>query len=256
MQFSELSGAALDLELNSVDSTNLYTSARREAAINQGLQEFADATECYIKVAQIAVTSTAVTYSLSTIADYSRLSAQGLPEYRHTSSGGVVTIVAGDDFPRRDELWLNRQTPGWRQSTVAVVPSAYFLAADAGTFVLGLNGVPDVGSSETAVIRLPYVARPPALQSSTDVPFSTTTTRSDLAPYHQALVHYAAFKLLPLTGDLQGAKGQLALYADYVTRYLQALRPKGGTHVLLGRDYLRDARRRSDPDGVPVTQWS
>jgi len=170
----------------------------------------------------------------------------------------VTTIAAGETFVRRDELWLNRQQPGWRQSTTVGVPSAYYLRSNAGSHVLGLETPPDVGSSETAVVVVPYVARPQGLSASTAVPFTDTSgaRRDDLTPYHQALVHYAAYKLLPLIGDADGARGQLALFTDYIKRFLQGLRPKGGSHVTLGRDYLRESRRRTDPDGVPVTQWS
>lgn len=260
MTFDDLYGTSLDLEINNSDSAVLFTTARRKAAVNAGLREFADLTECYVRRSTIAVSCNTTEYSLvPSSTDYSRLSAVGLPEYRITSSNDVVTILAGDDFPRRDELWNNRVRSGWRQSTTPTTPTSYYLRPDGGQMVLGLDCRPKVGSSETAVLIVPYVARPPALSASTDVPFTDTsgTTRHDLTVYHQALVHYAAYKLLPLEGDVEGSRGQLALFLDYVKRYLSALRPKGGTHITLARHYLGDARRvGEDDDCVPVTQWS
>lgn len=258
-QFGDLTGALLDLELNSDDSTILYTSTRRAAAVNAGMAEFASLTECYARRSTIAVSCNTAEYGLSTISDYARLSEKGLPEWHLISSGGTATILAGDDFPRRDELWLNRQSPSWRASTTVGTPTAYYLRPDGGRLYIGLDVRPDVGSSETAKLVVPYVARPVPMTASTSVPFTDATgaTRDDLTEYHQACVHYAAYKLLPLMGDREGAQGQLALFMDYVKRFAQNMRPKGGTHVTLGRDYLREARRRGvDDDRVPVTQWS
>lgn len=259
-QFSDLTGARLDIELNSNDSTTLYTSARREVAVNDGIQEFADLTECYVRRSTIAVSCNTAEYNLSTIADFSRYSDKGLPEYHLLSSGSTVTttIMAGWDFPRRDELWLNRHEPAWRASTACGIPNAHYLRPDGGRLWLGFNIRPDVGSSETAKLIVPYVARPSTISASTAIPFTDTNgiTRDDLTPYHQAAVHYAAYKLLPLIGDFEAAKLQLAQFMDYVKRYLQNQRPKGGTHVTLGRDYLREARRMPDPDRVPSwLQW-
>ena len=44
--FSSLYSARLDRELGTDDSTVLFTTARRKAAINEGQAEFADLTEC------------------------------------------------------------------------------------------------------------------------------------------------------------------------------------------------------------------
>jgi hypothetical protein len=106
---------------------------------------------------------------------------------------------------------------------------------------------------------VPYVARPDAMTASTQVPFTVGgNTRTDLVEYHQALPHYAAYKLLPLIGDMDGAKEQLAKFMGYVTRFLGNLRPKGGTHVTVARSYFREAKRsRGDDDREWVrNQWS
>jgi hypothetical protein len=101
------------------------------------------------------------------------------------------------------------------------------------------------------------------MTSTGDVPFTVnSTTRFDLTLYHKAFPHYAAYKLLPLIGDDQGSQNQLQKFMGYVTRYLQESRPKGGSIVQLGRNYLKLARsgRRGGFDRagslIPPSQWS
>lgn len=258
MEFGEMYGERLNLELNNSDSNTLYTSTRRQSGINDGVREFAALTECWVRRSTLAVSCNVAEYVLSTITDFARVSPQGLPEFWITSSGssGTTTILAGDDFPRRDELWNNRYASGWRQSTTTLgLPRSWYLRNDAGRQLIGLDIGPDVGSSETAKLVIPYVARPEPMTASTNVPFTDTNgrTRVDLIEYHQAPVHYAAYKLLPLIGDYEGANTQLQKFLAYVTRFLQNARPKGGTHVTLARNYLQSARRRRDWDAdVPT----
>jgi hypothetical protein len=258
--FGDLTGATLDLELNSNDASVLYTSTRRSAAINAGIAEFAALTDCYVRRASIPVSCNTAEVLLSTIADFARLSAYGMPEFRITSSGASprTTIYAGAQFQNKTELLLNRYDAGWRQSTTPGTPSAFYQRPDGGQWIFGFNVRPDVGSSETAVLVMPYVARPQAMTASTDVPFTDTSgqTRADLTEYHQAAVHYAAYKLLPLIGDIEGSRGQLSLFTDYVKRFLGNLRPKGGSFTTLAYDYLAGVSRgrTRDRDGVPLSQ--
>jgi hypothetical protein len=255
-QFDELYGSLLDLELNSNDSNTLYTSTRRQRAVNDGVREFVSLTECYVRRSSIACSCNTAEYNLSTLSDFMRFAAEGLTEYHHRSSGGSLTQLAGEDFPRRDELWRNRSTPGWRMSTTPVLaPSGYYVRRDGGRYLVGLAEPPRVGSSETATLVVPYVAKPPAMASSTDVPFTDTSgnTRHDLEEYHQAPVHYAAAKLLPLIGDREGAAEQMTKFLGYVARYTQNTRPKGGTYMTASRPYLSDARR---PVGRTVPGWT
>lgn len=259
-QFDDLYGTRLDLELNSNDSNTLYTSARRQAAVNDGIKEFAVLTECYVRRSTLAVSCNTAEYVLSTIADFARLSAYGMPEYHLTSSGSsaTTTILAGDLFRNNTELLLNRYQHGWRQSTAVGQPTSFYVRPDGGQWILGLDTRPDVGSSEVAVLRVPYVARPPVLANSTDLPFTDTSgnTRNDLTEYHQAAVHYAASKLLPLIGDKEGSQTQLAIFTDYVKRFLNNLRPKGGSFTTL-HNYLGDARGRAgDRREYPATWWA
>lgn len=253
--FSDLTGIRLDVELNSADSTTLYTSTRRSQAINDGVAEFAALTECFVKRSTIACSCNTSEYFLSTIGDYARIAKEGLVEFWHTSSGGGssarFTQLAGPDFPRNDELWLNRYQSGWRQSTTPVkCPPSYYIRHENGNEILGLEQPPSVGTSSNSVrLIVPYVARPAAMTSSTDVPFTVGTgIRSELTEYHQAFAHFGAYRLLPLIGDTDGAQQQLQKFLGYVARYQQNTRPKGGQVVTMARNYLRDARTKSRRD--------
>ncbi len=270
MNFETLTGPALDLELNSSDSNVLYTTARRQQAINDAVDEFADLTECFIRQSSITVSCNTAEYMLLSgsvlggSTDFVRLASQGV-EYRVLSSGASPTWVnwlSGDDFPQRPIDWRNRQDAGWRQSTTPQVPTGYYLKPNGGNLFLGLDHPPTVGSSQHAEVLVPYVARPVPMTSSGDVPFTiNSTTRWDLSIYHRAFPHYAAYKLLPLIGDEQGAQTQLQKFMGYVTRFFQQARPKGGTQVQLGHNYLKAARgSRSGTWGrdsiIPMSQWS
>jgi hypothetical protein len=242
-----LKGLLLDRELNSNSSLagTPFSSVNRAQGIDDGYKEFASLTECWQHRASIPVSCNTAEYVVSTLSEFSRISAQAMPEYHLTDSNGRTTILAGDDFPNRTELWLSRYDAGWRQSTTCGTPRSWYLRNEGGRRYVGLDLRPDVGSSETATLMVPYVARPAAMTASTQVPFTDTNGRtlSDLEEYHQAFPHYAAYKILPLMGDIEGSEKQLQKFLGYVTRFLQNLRPKGGSHVTLGRNYLGSARR-------------
>jgi hypothetical protein len=245
--FGDLIGPFLRRELNQPLPANdpLFTSTVIAQATNDGYLEFAALTECWVRRSTLTVSDDVAEYVVSTIADFARVAKDGLPEYHQTSSGGYTTILAGHDFQRRDELWLNRFEPGWRQSTSQGNPMAWYLRNDAGRQVIGLDTRPDVGSSESAKLVFPYVARPEPMTASTQVPFTDTDgrTRVDLIEYHQAIAHYAAYKLFPLVGDTEGSQSQLQKFLGYVQRFLGNVRPKGGSHVTMARQYFGEVRR-------------
>lgn len=242
-------GEWLSAELRTDDSTVLFTSTRRAMAVNEGMAEFADLTECLIRQSTVTCSCNTAEYNLNSSAimstDFVRVAAQGV-EYSHISSGssGQTRIVAGDDFPRRDVEWLNRYEPGWRESTTPVeLPDSYYLRADGGSWILGLAQRPDIGSSETGKLLIPYVARPAPMTSTGDVPFTVGGAfRNDLVPFHRACVHYAAHQLEKLRGDDEASDRQLAKFQEFVQRFTQKARPKGGSFVTMARNYLRDAR--------------
>jgi len=123
--FSHLYSSALDYELGTDDSTRLFTTARRKQAINEGIEQFADLTECFLRQSTIVSSHGVREYSLQSTVnvpgnDFVRLSRQR-PEFQITSSHGgssaQVTYISGENFERRDVDWLNHYVPGWRDST-------------------------------------------------------------------------------------------------------------------------------------------
>lgn len=248
MIFEQLTKTELTRELNNSDTSVLFTSTRRNEAIRQAEEEFIDLTECLVVQSTVACSCNTAEYLLTSSTGgstaFSRLAKQGV-EYHHISSGGRLRVMAGDDFPRRDIEWLNRYEPGWRESTTpAELPSGYYLRPDGGNLLIGLTERPDIGSSEVGKLVIPFVARTAPMTSSSAEPFTFgASARTDLRVYHKALPHYGAYKLLPLIGDQQGAQQQLQTFLGYVARYVQAQRPKGGTHVTTSRSYFRESRR-------------
>ena len=258
--FSHLFSSALTQELGSEDSTQLFTTARRQDAINAGVLAFADLTECYRRESTITCSNGTGEYNLLSTAnivdgDYLKLSKQR-PEWTLTDSNSNLRTVSGEDFPRREVEWLNQYEPGWRNST-GDTPQAYYERMDGGRRLIGLWPPPRIGSSETAVIRLPYVARPPVMTASTDLPFTSTAgSRTDLEPYHQAFAHYAASELEKLRKDDQAIATQMQVFLAYVQRFLDSLKPKGGQQVKHARSYFNEARQgRYSQSGIRAWPW-
>lgn len=262
-QFSTLYGALLTRELANADSTQLFTTARRQQAINDGQEEWNELTDCLVRVSTIAITGDGGTfeYDLNSTAnipggDFVRLVGQPV-EFWYTDASSRTSYTAGDDLPRRDVAWLNRYEPGWRDSTGSSLgmqlPILYYLRQAGPALFLGFYPVPSTGSSASAKAIVPYLARPAELTSDTQEPFVVNSSyRLDLRPYHQALVHYAAHQLEKFRQDDAAADRQLQQFLAYVTRYLQNLRRLGGRSITLSRTYFRRAgslltERRPDP---------
>lgn len=249
--FSSLYGALLNQELGSADSTQLFTTARRQAAVNRGQVEFAELTECLIRRSTVTITGGTSEYDLnSTVTlpggDFIRLAVDGV-EFRYTDASSNVTILADDSLPRRDIPWLNKYESGWRLATVASsvrqLPSKYYLRYDGPAVFLGFTPQPSTGSSASASAMVSYHALPAAMTSDTQEPYIVNSSvRRDLRPYHQALVHYGAYQLEKLRRDEQASQSQLQIFLGYVTRYLQQRRIKGGRAVMQGKSYFADAR--------------
>jgi hypothetical protein len=261
--FEQLWRARLNVELNSA-STVLFTSTRRQQAINDAQQEFADLTECLIRQSSVTCSCNVTEYQLLSSGvlggstDFVRLAVQGV-EYLHTDSNGRLTQAAGpEDFPERPIHWRSRHDRNWRESTTPVrIPTGYYLRPEGGNLYLGLHDPPDIGSSEAAEVRVPYVALPAPMTSSSAEPFTVNSSvRTDLRIYHQALPHFAAYRLLPLQGKVQESQAQLSVFLSYVTRYQQAQRPKGGQTISLARNYFDEARSRPDGIGRTVPGWT
>lgn len=248
MQFSSLYGARLDEELGTDDNSVLFTTARRKAAINKGQSEFAELTECLVRTSTVTIAGGTGEYDLnSTVTipggDFVRLAKQQV-EFRYVDASSNLTILTGDDLPRRDIDWLNRYEPGWRTSTVASsvmqTPTFYYERMDGGARYLGFTPTPSTGSSASATAIVPYVARPTVMTSDTNEPFQVgASVRGDLRDYHQACVHYGAHQLEKLRRDDQASDRQLQKFLGYVTRYFQNARRKGGQSLTMARNYFK-----------------
>ena len=246
----DMSGELLTHELGTSDTSELFTSARRTQAVIEGEREFANVTECLIRESTVTTSNGVAEYDLlSTVVipggDFIRMAGRG-PEYRLVSSNstavGSTRYVAGDEFPRSDIERLNRRDPGWRNSTGSQIPTDWYLKRESGKLLFGMYPPPTVTSSESGALRIPYVAYPATSTESTHVPFTYAgETRTDLAPYHRAIVHWAAHKLEKLRRDIEASEVQLQKFTGYVQEYLEEYRPKGGQRVTLSRNYLTEA---------------
>ncbi len=254
--FSSLYTARLDEELGTDDASVLFTTARRKAAVNKGVQEFAELTECFLRESTVTLAGGTAEYDLNSslvIAgeDFLRLSKQQV-EFRYTDASSNVTVLTGDTLPRRDIDWLNRYNEGWQTSTVASsvaqMPSYYYERTAGGARYLGFTPVPSTGSSASMKAIVPYVARPPVMTSDTNEPYQVSgLVRRDLRDYHQAAVHYAAHQLEKLRRDDQASDRQLQKFLGYVTRWLQNNRVKGGHAVTMARNYFKTQSKVQDP---------
>ena len=275
-QFSSLYGTRLDEELGTDDSTILFTTTRRKSAINRGLKEFANLTECLQRSVQVSVTGGVSEYDVNSTTtipagDFNSWSKEPI-EYFYTdgASSQTWTLSGDDSLPRRDLRWLDTYQPGWRQSTIASttmqLPSLHYVRREGGQLLIGFwpfLGVTDSNSSaaaSSASFRLPYLPNVPSLVNDTDQPYTFNGEEaSDLDQYHQAAVHYAAHQLEKLRRDDQASDRQLQKFMGYVSRYLQSMRVKGGRAIMQARRYFHqriggwtDPRSRDPKTGL----WS
>lgn len=252
--FSSLYTGRLDRELGTDDSTELFTTARRKSAVNEAIQEFAKLTDCFQRRSTVAIAGGTSEYNLNSTSvisggDFSRFSKEQV-EFRYTDAAGDVTILSGDELVRRDVEWLNRYQPSWADDTTASsvqqLPIAYYERFDNGARYLGFYPKPCTGSSASAVAIVPYIAQPPVLTSDTSEPYAG---RNDLRPYHQGLVHYAAYQLEKLRRDDAASDRQLQRFMGYVQQFLQDMRKRGGVGLTFARSYFgsRSAVNGEDP---------
>lgn len=264
-QFSNLYSSRLTMELGTDDSTRLFTTGRRKNAINAGLLQFADLTECLLRESTVTSSHGVREYDLlSTVtlagsSAYLRLSKQG-PEYHFSDSAARIMYVAGENFPRREIEWLNQNSPGWRGSTGGT-PGGYYERIDGGHRYFGVDVPPQIVSTagESGQFVIPYVAKPPVLTSDTDMPFMVGGVyRGDLEPFHQAAVHFAASDLEKLRVNTQAVQTQIQIALGYVQRFLQTFKPKGGAQMRSARKYFGDVKRKriTGTDGPVAYPWS
>lgn len=249
LNYADLYYTVLNEELGTDDSTVLFTTARRENAVHRGMYEFADLTECLVRVSTITVTGGTGEYDLNSTTiiadgDFLRLASDQPVEFHYTDASSFTQYLAGDDLPQRSVRWLGAVEPSWRDSTSvssgAQLPTLFYLRADGGALYLGLYPVPSTGSSASAKLVVPYVAHPSSMTSSGDLPWTVGgNPRYDLRPYQRAIIHYAAAQMEKLRRDDQASDRQMQLFMGYVQRYLQSMRRKGGTAIRSARRYFR-----------------
>ena len=271
--FSHLYSSALDRELGTDDSTRLFTTGRRKDAINEGLQQFAVLTHCLTRQvsvtlehgqAQIVLTSTAV----SSNADFLSLAPQP-EEFRYTDTNGTLTVVSGLDLQRVSVGWLDRNEPGWQNSSatstgVYQTPRYTFLRTGPDGQQLDLMPPPGRRSTGDSMAMVLYFhALPPTLSADTQVPFLSTTVaagRGTPVPdlFHYAAVHYGAAQLEKLRRDFEASQQQMQSFLGYVTEWQHQHEPKGMRTVQMGRSYFSDVRNRRGDDysDIPLGNYS
>jgi len=253
--FLDLWRDRLHRELGSEDTTELFTEARRKAAVNEGALEWVKQTESYQRQARVTFSDgdqekdlEAVAFSPLSDDDFLWVAQQGV-EWEYVTGAPpttplVYTYRAGEDFPRRDIPVLNRESPGWRSATATQFPESWYLRTDGGSTYFGLSSPAAVAVGEGAFAIIPYVAKPLTLTGDTEVPYSVSADALEvLEPWLQAIVNYAAAVLEPLRKNYQGEQRQRTLFAAQVADYLQRHRPKGGGRIQVGRRYYREATR-------------
>jgi hypothetical protein len=251
--FVQLYGILLDREVGSTD-TQLFTTQRRKDAVNEAQREFVRLTECLTRDVTDTplpdTTSGPLERDLDSVgvisaADFLMLAPQGIALKK--VSGSVTTYITGDDLPRRDVVWLDRYNAGWRTATPGT-PTAYYIREDGGQVFLGFTPAIDVTGSDVWSAIIPYICLPTDMSADADEPFTVNSNaKRTLRQWHQGLVHFAAARMEELRKNYQGVDRQLKLFNSYIQDYLQHQRRPGGTHVVMARDYLGDARSRKVP---------
>jgi hypothetical protein len=256
--FSALYDDALHTELGTNDTAVLFTNVRRKHAINEGYRQFAALTECFVRQTTISSTQGTQEFNLNDTTvipsgDFIRVANQG-PVFQISDSNGLFQTLAGNDFPQVSIPFLDNAQDGWRSTEVGY-PTGWYLRSNGGQRLFGLDrplGL-STGSTQTAAIVLPYVAKPSSMTSDTDVPFTVSSqTRTDLDEFHQALVHFGAHRLELLRKDKEASQQQLKEFLGYVQRYQDQNRPKGNRVVRAAVSYFRRARRGTDRDDVLI----
>lgn len=250
MTFLQLWDDALDIELATDDTTQLFTTARRKKAINDAVEAFVRMTDCFRRIGSIPIVDETGTYDLeATLTDFIRL--YGEPSVKIVD-GSTTRWIQGKDLPRRDVEELDVEEPGWRAAD-AGTPASWYLEQDGGQTLLGLHPAPDF-DGDTATIRVPYVAKPADMTQVADEPFTlSANVLIQLRPYHQGLVHYAAAMLEPLRKNYSGAQRQMVLFNGYVAMYLEDERSNGPDQIGLARNYFGESIRTALP--VDPRRW-
>lgn len=249
MTFLELYGEALNIELASSDTTQLFTTVRRKAAINDAMTAFVKETGCTRRTGTITMVDEDGDYELETeFTDFLRLA--GAPSIKVTNASSHVRWLQGRKaFPQSDIDTLDWERPGWRDLDSST-PDCWYLDLTDGDAILGLVPAPLFASGETWQLRVPYVATPTAMSADGDLPFTTGSDQHRaLAPFHQGLAHYAAGRLEAARKNYDGYDRQMKLYAGYVAKWFGLKQADAVGVVQIARNYYGEqgAYRIEDP---------
>jgi hypothetical protein len=249
MNFAALYGNQLDVELASADRAQLFTTARRQKAINDAQLAFVRLTKCTKRYGTIVLVNLTGEYDpRAAMSDYLGLLAPPLVQV--ITATQTYYIGGKNDLPRRDPEWLDWQTTGWR-ATPPSTPQAWYQRKQAGVEYLGLSPAPSfaVPGVDLWNLLVPYLGRPVDMVNDSDTPFTMgdTTELIRLEPYHQGLVHYAAAQLEPLRKGYDAITRQMATFAQYASNFLVADRLEGPDEITLERDYYAESHRGHRP---------
>jgi hypothetical protein len=242
VQFNELYGPALDHELGSYDTTQLFTTLRRKNAINRAHKEFARLAKISLsREVIIPVTTGTAQYDLDA-ASVQRFVMFGRAPLRlrhNTVATGARTV---ESLIVRSTAYLDEVAPGWRDTTSSGAPQ--YIAHDPlnGVNYLRFSPTPSIPASETWELVVPIQANAADMTNDTDVPFDG---RPDVEPYHWALAHFAAGILERLRKDPEAEQVQVQKFGAYLEDWnAKSTRPPGAhKRVFMQRDYLGEVSR-------------
>ncbi len=254
--FLELYGTELDRELGSADRSVLFTTARRQAAINAGQLEFLKRTECFTREGTVALVTATQEYDLEAAAgftDFLQITAQGVSV--KIVSGTTTRYLEGDRLTPTTVAALNQEQPNWRALS-AGTPTQYYIRRHQGAINLGLVPAPSITGADTWTAIVPYLVLPADLSADADEPFTySSNVVKSLRPWHRALVYFAAYDLEKYRKDLERQQFLLKAFEDQVQQWIGETKPKAGQTIRVLQDYRNRARwgssSRLDPRRYP-----
>jgi hypothetical protein len=243
MTFADLYGEALNHELGSADTTQLFTTVRRKYAINRAHKEFARLGKVSLARDLVIplISGVVNTYNLDT-ASANRFVAFGRAPLRLV----VTTIATGkghnETLTLRSSAYMDEAQAGWRSATNLGHPDTVVYEPIDGINYLFVIPFPVIPATETWGLNVPYAANAADMVGDTDLPFDG---RPDTEPFHWALAHFAAAQLERLRKDPDAEKNQIAKFGAYIEDWnAKSIRPPGAhKRVLMQRDYIGESSR-------------
>jgi hypothetical protein len=233
--FLQLYGDALDRELGTADRSQLFTLARRKAAINAAQLEWLKRTECFQRQISYTLTSSRQEYDLEAATNFGWIAEQGISI--KIVSGSTTRYIEGDDLEVTTIARLNVEEPGWR-AEAAGTPRKVYMRRTGGAVNLGLHPAPSISGSDTWYAIVQIVVVPADMSDDADEPFTCSgNTIASLRPWHRALPYYAAFDLEKFRKDAARQQANLQLWEVEVERFIGLEKPKGGRHVRFAKPY-------------------